>query len=136
MYKDFALVVNGKKFAKGNYVVMNLEDKQIQISLLAITRELGYISEWPNDVEMVVSNGLKTITIDTKKVDFGIYPPCGLDVVVRKKVGNDIILDPPSAILFMSNFDDFKMNIDYVNCSVDVSSSHNLDNAFSGRKFS
>ena len=90
------LLVNGKDITHKTYVRMDKETGVTEVPLLAMLSELGAKYYWQNEHVVVITYEEEKYIMDITEDEFGIYLGGPLDGVVRKMVGNEIVMDSPS----------------------------------------
>lgn len=110
------LIVNGKDITEGNYVSIDDEYGTAEVPVTAIMEELGAEVTWQSDTKVVIMHNGREIVIDMNEEMYGLPFPPGARNCERKKVGDDIIFDDNSAIVYM----ELSIKIDYENRTVTV----------------
>ena len=96
------LLVNGKDITHKTYVRMDKETGVTEVPLLAILSELGAKYYWRNEHVVVITYEEETYEMDITEDEFGIYLGGPLDGVVRKMVGNEIVMDRASVAVVVN----------------------------------
>ncbi len=114
------LIVNGKEITESTYVRINYDDRNAELPVLAIFRELGADIKTVGKIVIIKYNG-EYRWLDTTQKNFGLLIPPGTVGGVRMLTEDDLIIEKDSfRYYFSKSFGGIEIKVDYENGIIKV----------------
>ena len=118
-YSKDRLIVKGVDISTDNNVCVNSDCQSAEFSITAVAEKLGATIE-RKDHTITISFEQQNRNIDLASPHFGLLPPPGHRLCVRRITGNDVIIDSETANVYFLYWWGISMNIDYEKRIVEI----------------